>query len=271
MNAYPALERIYTFLSDNRYNTIKNGSIPFNELTSDIIFENVGFQYYPGQDLIKGVNLTVHKKRITALVGHSGSGKSTLVSLLLRYYDVSNGRLLINNIDIREFDIITFLEKVGYVSQDTFIFNASIRENIAFGGEYSDEQIIEAARKANIHTFITSLPDGYNAMVGNQGLKLSGGEKQRIAIARSLVREPEILVLDEATSNLDNESEAIVQESINQISETITTFIIAHRLSTIRRADTIYVMSKGKVVESGCHEELLEKRGRYWELYKKSG
>ncbi|WP_343089255.1 ATP-binding cassette domain-containing protein [Methanocalculus natronophilus] len=130
-----------------------------------------------------------------------------------------------------------------------------------------DDQIIAAAERANIHTFIAALPDGYDAIVGDQGLKLSGGEKQRIAIARALVREPEILVLDEATSNLDNESEAIVQASINQISETITTFIIAHRLSTIRRADTIYVMSKGRIVESGGHEELLERKGKYWELY----
>ncbi|RQD82474.1 MAG: ATP-binding cassette domain-containing protein, partial [Methanocalculus sp. MSAO_Arc2] len=198
-----------------------------------------------------------------------GSGKSTIVSLLLRYYDVTEGRITINGIDLREYDIATFLSKVGYVSQDTFIFNASVRENIAFGGEYTDDQIIEAARKANIHTFITTLPEGYDSIVGDQGLKLSGGEKQRIAIARALVREPEILVLDEATSNLDNESEAIVQASINQISETITTFIIAHRLSTIRRADTIYVMSKGRIVESGRHEELLGMKGKYWELYEK--
>lgn len=140
-----------------------------------------------------------------------------------------------------------------------------------FGGDYTDERIIAAAVGANIHAFITSLRDGYDSFVGNQGLKLSGGEKQRIAIARALVREPEILVLDEATSNLDNESEAIVQKSINQISQTVTTFIVAHRLSTIRRADTIYVMSKGRIVESGSHEELMEKQGRYYELYKRGG
>lgn len=269
MNAYPALERVYDFLSDTRYNTIQNGTATFEELTTDIVFEDVGFQYYEGQDLITNVNLTIHKNQVTALVGHSGSGKSTIVSLLLRYYDVTEGRITINGIDLREYDIETFLSKVGYVSQDTFIFNATVRENIAFGGDYTNEQIIEAARKANIHTFIAALPDGYDSIVGDQGLKLSGGEKQRIAIARALVREPEILVLDEATSNLDNESEAIVQASINQISETITTFIIAHRLSTIRRADTIYVMSKGRIVESGGHEKLLERKGKYWELYER--
>lgn len=270
MAAYPNLERVYEFLSDTRYNTIINGTKRFDTLTSGIIFENVGFQYYEGHDLIENLNLTIHRNKVIALVGHTGSGKSTVISLLLRYYDVTSGRILLNGTDLREYDIATFLEKVGYVSQDTFIHNASIRENIAFGSEYTDDQIIAAARQANIHSFITTLPDGYDTIAGDQGLKLSGGEKQRIAIARALVRKPEILVLDEATSNLDNESEAIVQESIDQIPQAVTTFIVAHRLSTIRRADTIYVLSRGKIVESGSHEELMEKRGRYYELYERS-
>ncbi len=271
MDAYPDLERIYHFLSDSRYSTIGNGTVEFDALTTDIVFENVGFRYYEGQNLIEELNLTIHKNRVTALVGHSGSGKSTVISLLLRYYDVSSGRILINGIDMREYDIATFLGKIGYVSQDTFIYNASIRENIAFGGEYTDKQINAAAERANIHTFIAGLPRGYDTIAGDQGLKLSGGEKQRIAIARALVRDPEILVLDEATSNLDNESEAIVQDSINRVSETITTFIVAHRLSTIRRADTIYVMSRGRIVESGSHDNLMNMRGRYYELYESSG
>ena len=221
--------------------------------------------------LIANLHLTIKKGKITALVGHSGSGKSTFVSLLLRYYDVSFGRILINNTDLREYDLKTILRKVGYVSQDTFIYNATIRENIAFGGDYSDAQIIEAAVKANINTYIASLPKGYESVVGDQGIKLSGGEKQRIAIARALVRNPEILVLDEATSNLDNESESLVQDAINRVSGNVTTFIIAHRLSTIRNADTIYVMSSGRIVESGSHNELMEKRGRYFELYEFGG
>lgn len=271
MDAYADLERIHSFLNDTRYHTIMNGTVKFESLASDIVFQDVGFQYYEGQNLIEGLNLTIHRNKVTALVGHSGSGKSTVVSLLLRYYDVSSGRILINGRDLREYDLATFLGKVGYVSQDTFIYNASVSENIAFGGEYTDEQITAAATRANIHTFIAGLPDGYDTIVGDQGLKLSGGEKQRIAIARALVRDPEFLVLDEATSNLDNESEAIVQESINHISGTITTFIVAHRLSTIRRADMIYVMSRGKIVESGSHEELMGMRGRYYEMYERSG
>jgi ATP-binding cassette subfamily B protein len=268
MDDWPNLERVYRLLNDSRYTTLKNGTKTFKKLTSDIVFDNVSFSYYEHQEMIEGVNLFIRRNKVTALVGHSGSGKSTLISLLLRYYDVSHGRILINGIDLREYDLNTYLRKIGYVSQDTFIYNATVRENIAFGGEYSDEQIIRSAEKANIHAFIITLPKGYNTIVGDQGLKLSGGEKQRIAIARALVREPEILVLDEATSNLDNKSEAIVQNSINRVSENITVFIVAHRLSTIRNADTIYVMEGGRIIESGSHDELMKKLGAYFELYK---
>ena len=267
MDDWPHLKRIYRFLNDSRYRTLINGTRAFETLTSDIVFRDVGFSYYKHQELIEGVNLTIGRNKITALVGPSGSGKSTIVSLLLRYYDVSSGSILINGIDLREYDLKTILRKIGYVSQDTFIYNATVRENIAFGGDYSEDRIIEATKKANIHTFIASLPEGYDTIVGDQGLKLSGGEKQRIAIARALVRDPELLVLDEATSNLDNRSEAIVQDSINRVSENITTFIVAHRLSTIKKADTIFVMSGGRIVERGSHDELIQKQGAYFELY----
>jgi len=271
MDLWPNLEAIYTFLDDSRYHKIVNGTCPFTTLSDDIVFDSVSFAYYPKQKLIEGLSLTIGRKKVTALVGHSGSGKSTVVSLLLRYYDVRDGTIRINGNDLRDLDRDTFLRKVGYVSQDTFIFNTTIRENITFGGSYTDEQVIEAAKKANIHAFIVGLPKKYESIVGDQGIKLSGGEKQRVAIARALVRGPEFLVLDEATSNLDNESEAIVQDSINRISENITTFIIAHRLSTIRKADTIYVMSKGKIMECGNHEELMARRGMYYELYESEG
>ena len=271
MDQYPDLQKVYKFLNDTRYHTIHDGTKTLEKLSSDIVFKDVSFSYHEGKVMIERINLTIQKNKITALVGHSGSGKSTIVSLLLRYYDLQQGNIFINGIDLRDYDLSTILRKVGYVSQDTFIYNTTIRENIAFSGEFSDEQIIEAAKKANIHSFISGLPDGYNSVVGDQGLKLSGGEKQRIAIARALVRSPEILVLDEATSNLDNTSEAIVQESINQISGTVTTFIIAHRLSTIRKADMIYVMSGGRILESGNHDELMDRKGKYYQLYESEG
>lgn len=270
-NNWPNLELVYQFLHDPRYQTIKNGMRIFSTLSSDIEFDNVAFSYYPDQKLLEGISLTIKRKNVTALVGHSGSGKSTIISLLLRYYDVDDGTIRLNGYNLREYNREGFLQKVGYVSQDTFIYNDTIRENISFGKPYSDAEIIEAAKKANIYSFIDSLPEKYDSIVGDHGIKLSGGEKQRIAIARALVRNPEILILDEATSNLDHESEAIVQDSINRISENITTFIIAHRLSTIRKADAIYVMSAGKIVEIGTHEELMEKRGAYFDLYESEG
>jgi len=271
METWPNLEAIYEFLTDAQYLKMVDGTRDFDSLMSDIVFDDVSFSYYQGQRLVEELNLTIQKKKVTALVGHSGSGKSTLVSLLLRYYDVTGGRILVNGYDLREYKRETLLQKVGYVSQDTFVYNETIRENIAFGGDYSDEEITEAARKANIHAFITGLAEGYDSVVGDQGIKLSGGEKQRIAIARALVRRPEILVLDEATSNLDNESEAIVQDSINRVSKNVTTFIIAHRLSTIRKADAIYFMSGGRILESGSHDELMAMRGGYYELYESEG
>lgn len=271
MDQWPNLESIFQFLNDTRYHMIKNGARVFGTLDADIRFDRVAFSYFQNQKLLENIDLVILHNKVTALVGHSGSGKSTLVSLLLRYYDVNAGRILINGYDLRDYDKESFLRKVGYVSQDTFIYNSTIRENISFGGDYADNEIVDAAKKANIHDFIVSLPSGYASIVGDQGIKLSGGEKQRIAIARALLRKPELLVLDEATSNLDNESEAIVQNSINRVSQDITTFIIAHRLSTIRKADIIYVMDKGKIIESGTHDCLMAKKGYYYDLYESSG
>lgn len=271
MNSWPNLERVYYFLNNLKYRSIQNGERKFEHLDSDIIFENVSFKYFKKQELIEGVDISIKKNEMTALVGHSGSGKSTIVSLLLRLYDVEKGGIFLNGIDLRQYDLESYREKVGYVSQDTFIYNASVRKNIVFGGDFSEEKVIEAAIKANAHDFILNLPEQYDTVVGDQGLKLSGGEKQRIAIARALVRDPEILILDEATSSLDNKSESIVQSSINKISKDVTTFVVAHRLSTIKNADNIYVMSKGRIVEHGKHDELIEKRGKYYELYRQGG
>ena len=267
MRCLPNIELVYNMLKDTTYNKIKNGNKNFEKLDSNIELRNITFSYKDRHILLKDVSFKIKKDTTVALVGSSGSGKSTIMNLLLRLHDVDIGGVYINNINIKEYDIFSFLKKVGYVSQDTFIYHASIKENIAFGGNYTEEEIIEASKLANADEFIQSFPEKYETIVGDQGVTLSGGEKQRIAIARTMIRKPEILILDEATSSLDNISESIVQRAINKVSKNCTTFIIAHRLSTIQNADVIYVLDQGKIVESGNHRELLEKKGKYWELY----
>jgi len=268
MNLLPNVEAVYELLKDKSYSTIKNGTKEFTGLKSHIEFKDIYFSHKNRDILLDHFSLDIKKDKVTALVGPSGSGKSTIVYLLLRLHDVvEDGGLYIDDVNIKEYDIYSFLRKVGFVSQDTFIYNSSIRNNIAFGSEYTDEEIIEAARYANADEFIMNLPDGCNTIVGDRGMRLSGGEKQRIAIARAMIRKPEFLILDEATSSLDNISENVVQQAINKVSKSCTTFIIAHRLSTIQNADVIHVLDKGKIVESGTHKELLRKKGKYYELY----
>jgi len=267
MHVLPNVEAVYELLKDKTYNKIKNGIIKFTELKSSIEMKNANFSHRERAGIVNDASFTIKKNKITALVGPSGSGKSTIVNLLLRLYDVNSGGVYIDGVNIKEFDIYTFLGKIGFVSQETFIHNASIKENITFGDNYTDKEIIEAAKLANIHDFVEGLPDKYNTLVGDRGTKLSGGEKQRIAIARAMIRKPEILILDEATSSLDNIAENVVQKAINNVSKNCTTFVIAHRLSTIKNADTIYVIDGGKIIESGSHKQLLNKNGKYWELH----
>ena len=267
MNVLPNVEAVYDLLKDTTYNKIKNGEKKFTGLTSGIEMKNVKFTHKERAPILNDASLEIRKNKITALVGPSGSGKSTIVNLLLRLYDVDSGGVYIDGVNIKEYDIFSFLRKIGFVSQETFIHNASVKENIAFGGEYAEQEVIEAAKLANVDDFIQQLPEKYDTMVGDHGMRLSGGEKQRIAIARAMIRKPEILILDEATSSLDNISENIVQKAINNVSKNCTTFIIAHRLSTIQNADVIYVIDEGEIVESGIHKKLLSKKGKYWELY----
>ena len=267
MSMLPNAESVYNILKDTTYSKIQNGHKKFLGLKSYIKFKNVKFNYKDRNILLDNISFDIQKDKITALIGSSGSGKSTIAHLLLRLHDIDSGNITINNIDFKEYDIFSFLKKVGYVSQDTFIFHASIKENITFGGNYTEEEIINSSKLANADEFIQNFPEKYDTIVGDQGARLSGGEKQRIAIARAMIRKPEILILDEATSSLDNISESIVQQAINKASKNCTTFIIAHRLSTIQNADVIYVLDQGKIVESGNHQELLEKKGKYWELY----
>ncbi|CAG0916293.1 unnamed protein product [Notodromas monacha] len=235
-------------------------------------FEDVGFSYpnhlRKNELVLKGLCLELKPGQTVALCGPSGGGKSTIAALLERFYDTSEGRVLIDNADIRSLDP-TWLRTnvIGYISQDPVLFATSIKENIRYGRPSASEaEVMEAAKMANAHDFISSFPDGYDTMVGERGVALSGGQKQRITIARALLKDPKILILDEATSALDTESEAIVQQALDKAMEGRTTLVIAHRLSTIRNADVIAVIVRGELVESGSHEELLTKRGVYWQL-----
>ena len=264
-NFYPHVITIYSTLQDSKYHDVVNGELTCKDISSDIVLDNVSFSYGHAR-ILNNVSMSITKGAMTALVGHSGSGKSTIASLLLRLYDPGSGRIIVNGRDLKEYDMNTYRDIVGYVSQDPFVFNASIRENILFGGEFSDTEVIQAAKSAHAHEFIMDLPDGYDTMVGDQGVTLSGGEKQRIVIARAMIRRPEFLILDEATSALDNISEAAVQKAIDQVAKECTTLVIAHRLTTIRNADKIVVIEKGRIVEEGRHEELIERKGRYWEM-----
>jgi ATP-binding cassette subfamily B protein len=231
-------------------------------------FEHVDFSYEPRRQILFDVSFEIPAGRTVAVVGHSGSGKSTLSRLLFRFYDVSRGRIVINGADIRDVRQRSLRAAIAIVPQDTVLFNDTVYYNIAYGDPGATrEQVIAAARAAHIHDFIESLPDGYDAMVGERGLKLSGGEKQRVAIARAILKNPRIFIFDEATSALDSKSEKAIQAELDRIAQGRTTLIIAHRLSTIVDADQILVMDHGRVVERGTHRELLALEGAYAQMW----
>jgi len=264
-NYTPHVHNVYSNLIDSNYNHIKNGNLECKGINSDIIIDNISFSY-GHTTVLNNVSICIQKGSMTALVGPSGSGKSTIVNLLIRLYDPDNGAILVNSENLKSFDINSYRSIIGYVSQDPFIFNDTIRKNIEFGGQFSDIELINASMLSHAHNFISTLPQGYDTIVGDQGVTLSGGEKQRIVIARAMIRNPDLLILDEATSALDNISEAAVQQAIDQVSKKCTTLVIAHRLSTIRNANSIVVLEQGNVLEVGNHEDLMEKKGKYWEL-----
>jgi len=233
-----------------------------------IDFSHVGFAYEPDRPILKDVSFTLECGKSIAIVGPSGSGKTTIINLILRLYDVIEGSVSFDSTDVRKLDLGYLRKNVGVVTQDTYLFNGSVRENLLYAQpEASESELIEACKKANIHDFIASQPDGYNTLVGNRGLKLSGGEKQRISIARVLLKNPAVLIFDEATSSLDSISENLIQEAIDPLIKTRTSIIIAHRLSTILAADEILVVKDGRIVERGIHSELIKLKGVYTELY----
>lgn len=243
-------------------------SLSLKTVRGEVQFDNITFAYNGRNDVLKNLSLHVSSGTTIGIVGATGSGKSTLVKLLLRFYEVQSGRILIDGIDIRELNLFDLRQCIGWVSQDVFLFHGTIADNIRYGSfDATREQIIHAAKLSEAHAFIEQLPQGYDTIVGERGQKLSDGQRQRLAIARAILKDPPILILDEATSAVDNETEAAIQKSLMKITQNRTTLAIAHRLSTIRHANCIYVMSNGQIVEQGTHEELLSLNGTYADLW----
>ncbi len=242
--------------------------LPLSSVKGAVQFEDITFAYNGRTPVLKYLSLSIPAGSTIGIVGATGSGKSTLVKLLLRFYEIQSGRILIDGIDIRELNLLDLRRCIGWVSQDVFLFHGTVAENIRYGSfDASREQIIQAAKLAEAHEFIEQLPQGYDTIVGERGQKLSGGQRQRLAIARAILKDPPILILDEATSAVDNETEAAIQKSLQTITQNRTTIAIAHRLSTIRHADCIYVMDNGEIAEQGTHEELLALNGIYAGLW----
>ena len=264
-----SVDIILDFLDKKNKIFLDSGNLKFHKLTQSITFEQVSFAYPDSNNLVlQNINLVMPRGKTVALVGASGAGKSTIADLLPRFYDPTKGTILIDGIDLKEYEIKSVRSAMGVVSQDTFSFNNSVRYNIAYGLEnVSEESLIEAAKRANAYEFIIELPQGFETNIGERGIMLSGGQRQRIAIARALLRNPEILILDEATSALDTVSEKLVQEAIEALCSDRTTLVIAHRLSTIQQADQIIVLDQGKIVETGTHDELLKQGDYYSRLY----
>lgn len=268
-DSLPSADRVVEIFDEKVETDVFGEAVEFNEKIQDIKFENVNYKYDDSNEyVLKNINLDVKAGEIVAFVGKSGSGKTTLVNLLARFFNTDEGKITVNGVNIKNIHLDIYRNKFAIVPQETFLFGGTIKENISFGKNVSDEEIISAAKMANAYNFIQEdLPNKFETEVGERGALLSGGQKQRIAIARALIKNPEIMILDEATSALDSESEKLVQEALDSLMEGRTTFVIAHRLSTIVRADKIVVMENGEIKEMGTHSELIAMNGIYKNLY----
>ena len=268
-DSLPSADRVVEIFDEKVETDVFGEAIEFDEKIQDIKFENVNYKYEDSNEyVLKNINLNVKAGEIVAFVGKSGSGKTTLVNLLARFFNTDEGTVKVNGVNIKNIPLKIYRNKFAIVPQETFLFGGTIKENISFGKEVTDEEIISAAKMANAYNFIQEdLPNKFETEVGERGALLSGGQKQRIAIARALIKNPEIMILDEATSALDSESEKLVQEALDSLMEGRTTFVIAHRLSTIVRADKIVVMENGEIKEMGTHSELIAMNGVYKNLY----
>lgn len=265
-----AMERVFEVLDLPNDKPDRPGAIDAPRPVREVRVEAVVFEYREGQPVVKDVTVTVPGGTVVALVGRSGAGKTTVTDLVARFHDPTHGRILLNGIDIRDIRLASYRDLLAIVQQDVFLFDGSVRDNIAYGRfDATDAEVEDAARRANAHEFIEKLPLGYGTFIGERGVKLSGGQCQRLAIARAILKQPEILILDEATSNLDTESEQLIQASMAGLLAGRTTFVIAHRLSTIRRADLILLMEHGAVIERGTHEALMAQQGVYCEMVKR--
>jgi subfamily B ATP-binding cassette protein MsbA len=266
--AFAGLDRTAEIMSELEENQVPGRTVKMPPIQGTVRFEDVEFAYDPEKPVLHGISFVAEPGTVTALVGSSGSGKSTIISLLCAFHTPSRGRVVVDDIDLAQVDLDTFRSQLGVVLQDSFLFDGTIRENILFSRpDATEEQFLFACRTARVDEFAERFPDAYDTIVGERGVKLSGGQRQRLSIARALLAEPRILILDEATSSLDSESEAMIQAGLSQLMQGRTTFVIAHRLSTIRRADQILVVEEGRIVERGNHAELFAMGGRYYDLY----